>query len=124
MSVIEIANQLVAFCKEGKNVEAINTLYADDVESIEAADPPEGERTTKGIEAVRGKNQWWNENHEIHESSVKGPWPHGDDRFAIHFFFDVTNKPSSQRYKMEEIGVYTVANGKVIREEFFYSMGG
>ncbi|MEM9460422.1 MAG: nuclear transport factor 2 family protein [Myxococcota bacterium] len=125
MSVIEIANQLVAFCKEGKNLEAINTLYADDVESIEAAAPPEGgERITKGIEGVRGKNKWWSENHDVHESSLDGPWPHGDDRFAIRFSFDVTNKPSGQRYKMDEIGVYTVANGKVIREEFFYSMGG
>lgn len=123
MSVIEIANQLIAFCKEGKNLEAINTLYAEDVESIEAADSPGGERVTKGIEGVRGKNKWWGENHEIHEASVEGPWPHGDDRFALRFFYDVTNKPSGQRLKMDEIAVFTTANGKVIREEFFYKMG-
>ncbi|MCA9707014.1 MAG: nuclear transport factor 2 family protein, partial [Myxococcales bacterium] len=109
MSLMEIANQLVAFCKEGKNLESINTLYADDVESIEAADPPQGDRVTKGIEGVRAKNQWWGENHEVHSAGVEGPWPHGSDRFAVRFSYDVTNKPSGQRYQMDEIGVFTVA---------------
>ena len=76
MSVIEIANQLVAFCKEGKNLESINTLYAENVVSVEAAEPQQGgQRVTEGIEGVRGKNQWWSENHEVHEASVEGPWP-------------------------------------------------
>ncbi len=125
MSVIDIANQLIAFCNEGKNLESINTLYADDVESIEAADPQQGgERVTKGIEGVRAKNKWWTENHEVHSVKLEGPWPHGDDRFAVRFSYDVTNKPSNMRYQMDEIAVFTTANGKVIREEFFYQMGG
>ena len=123
MSALEIGQKLVAFCKEGKNLDAINSLYADDVVSVEAADPPGGERTASGIDAVRGKNQWWTENHEIHSASVEGPWPHGDDKFAVRFSYDVTNKPSGQRIKMDEIAVYTLTNGKVSREEFFYTMG-
>jgi len=123
MSAKEIGQQLVAFCKEGKNLESINTLYADSIESVEAAEPQQGgERTTKGIEGVRGKNQWWSENHEIHSAAVHGPYPHGDDRFAVRFEYDVTNKPSGQRIKMDEVGVFTVDNGKIVKEEFFYDM--
>lgn len=125
MSAFEIGKKLVAFCKEGKNLDSINTLYSENIVSIEAAEPQQGgERITKGIEGVRGKNQWWSENHEVHESNVEGPWPHGDDRFAVRFGFDVTNKPSGQRFKMDEIAVFTVENDKVVKEEFFYNMGG
>jgi hypothetical protein len=125
MTAHEIGKKLVAFCKEGKNMDSINTLYADDVVSIEAAAPPQGgDRVTNGIEGVRGKNTWWIENHEIHDSSVEGPWPHGDDKFAVRFTYDITNKPSGMRMKMDEIGVFTVKNDKIVQEEFFYSMGG
>jgi ketosteroid isomerase-like protein len=126
MSVVEIANQLVAFCKAGKNLEAINTLYADDIVSVEAHTPPGGgERVMRGIDAVRGKSEWWAANHEIHSAGVEGPWPHGDDRFAVRFSYDITNKPSGMRISMDEIAVFTLANGKIVREEFFYMpMGG
>jgi ketosteroid isomerase-like protein len=68
---------------------------------------------------VKGKGEWWLANHEIHSASVTGPWPHGD-RFVVGFQYDVTNKPSGKRMKMDEVGVYTVRNGKIVREEFFY----
>ena len=123
MSVKEIGNKLVAFCKEGKNLDAINELYGDNIESVEAVAPPEGERVAKGIDAIRGKNQWWGENHEIHSASVEGPWPHGNEKFAVHFSYDVTNKPSGNRMKLDEIAVYTVDGGKIVKEEFFYDMG-
>lgn len=122
MDAMEIGQQLVTCCSEGRNLEAIDTLYAGDIVSVEAADPPEGDREMQGIDAVRGKNQWWLDNHEVHSASVKGPFPHGEDRFAVTFNFDVTNKPSGQRFSMEEVALYTVSDGKVVREEFFYSM--
>jgi len=121
--VKEIGEKLVALCMEGKNLECIDTYYADDVVSVEAGDPPDGERTTKGIEGVRGKNTWWMENHEVHEALVEGPFPHGDDRFAVIFRYDVTFKPAKQRMKMDEVGVFTVSGGKIAKEEFYYSMG-
>ena len=126
MSAFEIGKQLVAFCKEGKNLESINTLYSENIESIEAWPPQQGgEQVTKGIEGVRGKNQWWAENHEVHSANVEGPWPHGNDRFAVRFSYDITNKPSGMRMQMDEIGLFTVADGKVVKEEFFYPpMGG
>ncbi|MCR9159071.1 MAG: SnoaL-like domain-containing protein [Nannocystaceae bacterium] len=123
MSAKEIGQQLVAFCKEGKNLESINTLYAETIESVEASEPQQGgERVTKGIEGVRGKNQWWSENHEIHSAAVHGPYPHGDDRFAVRFEYDITNKPSGMRMQMDEVGVFTVEGGKIVKEEFFYDM--
>jgi ketosteroid isomerase-like protein len=123
MQINEIGRRLVELCKQGKNLESIDTLYAQDVESIEASKPAQGERVTRGIEAVRSNNIHWLEHNEIHEASCEGPYPHGDDRFAVRFAYDVTNKPSGQRMKMDEVAVFTVAAGKIVREEFFYQMG-
>ena len=123
MDTMQIANKLVALCKEGRNRDALDTLFADDVVSIEAGAPPGAQREAKGLAAVKAKGDWWMANHEIHSANVTGPWPH-DDRFVVGFQYDVTNKPSGKRMKMDEVGLYTIANGKIVREEFFYSMGG
>lgn len=123
MNTMEIAQQMVALCRQGKNTEALNTLFAADVVSVEAFAPPgTPSREAKGLAAVKGKGEWWVANHEIHSAAVSGPWPH-DDRFIVGFQYDVTDKPSGQRMKLDEVGLYTVKNGKIVREEFFYHMG-
>jgi hypothetical protein len=120
MNTIEIANQLVEWCKVGKNDDAVVALFAEDAVSIEAAPMPDGTSETVGIAGIRAKGDWWRDNHEVHAASVTGPWPHGD-RFIVGYHFDVTNKPSGQRMVMDEAGLYTVKHGKIVLEEFFYS---
>ena len=122
MNTMEIGRKLVALCGQGKNAEALDTLFAADVVSVEAVAMPGMQQEAKGLAAVRGKGEWWVANHEIHSASVTGPWPHGD-RFVVGFQYDVTNKPSGKRMKMDEVGLYTVRDGKIVREEFFYDMG-
>jgi ketosteroid isomerase-like protein len=119
MNTIEIAKKLVELCKQGKNMEALDILFADDVVSVEAVAMPGMQQEIKGLAAVKRKGEWWLANHEIHSASVTGPWPH-EDRFVVGFQYDVTNKPSGKRMKMDEVGLYTVHNGKIVREEFFY----
>jgi ketosteroid isomerase-like protein len=124
MDTKEVGEKLVALCREGKNVEAVDTLYGPDIVSVEAISTPEMPAEMRGIEAVRGKNTWWLDNHEIHSASAEGPYPHGD-KFAVKYAYDVTAKAgpmAGQRMKMDEVAVYTVRDGKVVREEFYYSM--
>jgi hypothetical protein len=120
MNTMDIANKLVELCRQGKNDDALTTLFSADVVSVEAFAPPGGEQEAKGLQALRRKGDWWRNNHEIHSASVSGPWPHGD-RFVVGFQYDVTNKPSGRRMKLDEVGLYTIENGKIIREEFFYA---
>jgi len=125
---LAIGKQLADFCNQGKNLDAINTLYADNVVSVEACDMgnPELPQTTTGIDGVRKKNQWWSEHHQVHSGTVNGPFPHGD-KFILMFNYDVTSNcgpMAGQRMQMEEAGLFTVQNGKVAKEEFFYHMGG
>ena len=119
MTTIEIANKLVEFCRQGKNKEA-KVLYAEHAVSVEASSPPGVPQESRGLAAIRAKGEWWTANHEVHSSYVAGPWPH-KNMFIIGFQFDVTHKPSGQRIKMEEMGLYTVENEKIVREEYFYS---
>lgn len=121
---LEIGNKLVEMCREGKNVEFINEHYADNIVSVEAAAGPGADsRIIEGKPGVLGKSEWWFANHEIHDAKVEGPWPNGDDKFAVRFTYDVTNKQMNMRMNMDEIAVYTLNGGKIAREEFYYNMG-
>jgi SnoaL-like domain len=123
MSAQEIGKKLVAFCKAGQNIESIKTLYADNVESVEAVAAPGGSRVTRGKDAVLTNNVKWLEAHEVHSAVTEGPYPHGDDKFAVRFTMDVTNKANGQHLQLDEVAVYTLERDKVVREEFFYSAG-
>lgn len=119
MSTEEIAKTIVSMCSEGKFQEAVEATYSADIVSIEAHAPEGQSRESKGIDAVRAKGQWWAENHEVHSAVVEGPLVAGS-YFSVTFKMDVTFKPASKRFVMEEVAVYKVADGKIVREEFFY----
>ncbi len=121
MTPSEIANELVAGCREGRTRENLDKLYAADAVSVEAADFGQG-RETKGLAGIHGKHDWWENSQIVHSSSVEGPFPHGDDRFAVIFDMDTEDKSSGKRGAMREVAIYTVQGGKIVREEFFYGM--
>jgi hypothetical protein len=114
MDIKEVAQGLVAMCNEGKFHEAIEAYYGENIVSVE------GDGTvTNGLEAVLGKSKWWYENFEVHSASVKGPYVSANG-FSVIFNIDATQKSENKRMKMEEVAVYNVENGKIVREEFFY----
>lgn len=117
ITVKEIAEDFAALCKAGKHEEAGERYWADDVVSREAMEGPMAEM--RGRAAVKGKGEWWYANHEIHSVTTEGPFLHGD-QFALRFEMDVTAKQTGQRTHMAEIGLYTVKDGKVVEERFFY----
>ncbi len=124
MDTKQVGEKLVEYCRKGKNLEAIEKLYSKDIVSVEAQGSPDMPAEMRGIDAIRGKNQWWIDNNEVHSASVEGPFPN-KDRFAVKFHYETTPKGGpmkGKRLKMDEVGVYTVKDGKIVREEFFYSM--
>jgi hypothetical protein len=121
MTTHEVADKLVKLCSEGKFQEATKALYSLDIVSMEAGAPPGGSRETKGLPAVAAKGEWWAANHEVHSASVEGPLVAGS-HFSVVFKLDVTFKPQAKRFQMEEVALYKVADGKIVYEEFFYSM--
>ena len=123
-ATMTIGAQLVDFCKNGQYIEAIDALYADDIVSVEAFESPGHPKEMRGKEAIRGKSEWFMNANEIHGGEVKGPYPCEDGRFAVWMTIDMTPKEgpmAGNRFQMEEVCMYTVANGKIAKEEFFYN---
>ena len=120
MNSAEIAAQLVALCRQGKFVEAIEALYADDAVSIEAADYQGLGRETHGKSAFLEKSAAWLRDNGVHSFQVEGPYV-SPEHIAVVFTFDFTRRASGERLKFAEAALYTVAGGKVVREEFLYS---
>ena len=116
MTTQDIAKDLVALCAAGKFDEAGEKYWADDVISREAMDGPMAK--LQGKDAVRGKGEWWANAHEVHTSTVGGPYVNGDE-FIVRFTIDMTVKESGQRVSMDEVGLYKVRDGKIVEESFF-----
>jgi ketosteroid isomerase-like protein len=116
MTTHELAQAFTTLLKQGKGDEAGKTYWSDDIVSMEAM---EGDMAVlKGRKAVQGKGAWWYANHEVHSLGVEGPYVHGD-QFALRFTLDVTPK-GGKRMQMDEVGLYSVKNGKIVEERFFF----
>jgi hypothetical protein len=118
MTTEQVATKLFELCDRGEFLKAVDELYAKDILSVEPMAMHGMPAETRGFDAVRGKSVWWMDNHEVHSCKVSGPFIAGD-KFIVEFEIDVTNKPSKKRMQMKEAGLYAVANGKVVREDFF-----
>ena len=122
MTTTEVAVQLLALCREGKHIEAVDTLYADDVVSVEPEDLGPLARELRGKAAVMSKNVWWYGVNDVHSFTAVGPYVNRDS-FALQLTFDFTNKESGARMLFNEVALFTVVDGKITREEYFYAAG-
>lgn len=120
MELRELANELVSGCREGREMENLDRLYAADAVSVEAMDAGGQGREARGLEAIKGKHEWWENNMEVTSSKVSDPMLHGDDRFAVIFDVQGHEKDGGKPFDMREVAIYHAANGKIVREEFFY----
>ena len=114
----DIANRLHEFFKENKWQEVQDELFSDDAESIE---PPgsQGLPSVKGLQAIKKKGKdWENMIQEVHGGWTGEPISAGN-YIAIAMGVDATMKDGN-RMKMDEIAVYEVRDGKIVKEQFFY----
>lgn len=118
MTTKEVADKLVGFCRQGQFEEAAKELYANNIVSIEPDGTPVKE--VKGFEAVIAKEQQFNDMvEEFHGVEVSDPLV-ADQFFSCTMKMDVTFK-GAPRTSMEEVCLYKVENGKISREEFFFT---
>lgn len=116
-SPAELGSQLVAAFNQGKGDAWIAKVWSPAIESVEGVGVGLGWR---GLPAVEAKNAEWMSQHTVHGGSAEGPYV-GSTGFSVKLRMDVEVKATGARRVMEEIGVYTVKNGKIVREEFMYS---
>ena len=119
MTPKEIAQELVAGCREDRTRANLDVLYADDAVSVEPEDMGQG-REARGLDAIKAKHDWWESSMEMLDGDIIGPMMHGEDRFAVIFRLKVREKATGSVSEMEEVGVYHLSGGKITREEFYY----
>lgn len=116
----ELGSSLVSLYNQGKFQEIEEMMWSPKIESIEGFGVS---MMWSGKKAVRTKGEDWMATHKIHETKAEGPFV-GATGFAVKFFMDVEDMNTGKREPMHEVGVYTVKNGKIVREEFMYHVGG
>ena len=120
MPLKEIADELVAGCREGRELANLDVLYSADAVSVEAAEQGMP-REAQGLDAIKGKHAWCDSAVEVTSATVSDPLLHGEDRFAVVFEVQGKDKETGTAFDMKEIAVYHVAEDKIVREEFFYN---
>lgn len=119
MTTQEVANRLVELCREGKHEQAVKELYSPEIVSIE----PEGmpNRIVKGLEGIAKKGEKFQSMLEKVNSSVISDPIVAENFFSCSMLMNVQMKGVPVAVDMDEVCVYTVNNGKIVREEFFYT---
>jgi hypothetical protein len=122
MNTEEVAQKVVELVRKQAWHEALDTLYDKNIVSVEASGMGGESPEKRGIDQVRGKIDWWVNTMEVHSFKANGPFV-AHDRFVVQYDADVTDKNSKKRMQLSEVGVYTVKNGKIVREEFLSFTG-
>jgi hypothetical protein len=113
---LDIGQDLVAMFNAGQLSEIEKKWWSRDLVSVEGHGMA---MAWSGVDKVNEKNSWWIDNNTLHGASAEGPFV-GASGFAVKYRMDVEEKASGKRQAMEEVGVYTIRDGKIIREEFMY----
>jgi limonene-1,2-epoxide hydrolase len=119
MMTSQIADRLVELCRKGEFEAAQTELFAEDAVSIE----PEGApmEMAEGLAAIQEKGrQFMASVEQMHGIVISEPVVAGNF-FTVSMALDTTFKGRG-RVNMEELCVYEVDGGKIITEQFFYSV--
>jgi hypothetical protein len=117
MTTQEIAERLVALCRQGHVETAQKELYATDAINIEPYATAAFAKETKGLNAIIDKGHKFAAMIEqVHSISLSDPLVAGSS-FACAMHLDLTIKGHG-RMSLDELCIYEVENGKIISEQF------
>lgn len=118
MTTQEVANRFNELAQSFQFDKIQEELYSDDAESIEPAHA-QGLQSVKGMDAIREKGKRFNEMvEEMHGGYSNAPIVAGN-HFSLAMGIDCTMKGQG-RVNIEEIAVYEVKDGKIVKEHFFF----
>ena len=118
MTTQEVADRFVTLMREGQSAQIHEELYAPDIESIEPEGMPGA--YVKGMEGIQEKARQWEAMIETMHSGTVGDPIVADNHFACTMHYRVTFKGAPGPTDMEQICLYTVDEGKITREMYYY----
>lgn len=119
MTIQEIANRLVHLCRQGQYEQAVHELYDHNARSVE----PEGSNmpSVQGLDQFEIKGKAFEEQIAQHNSSSVSDPIVAENFFAIGMYMNVDFVDGPKSVDMNEICLYEVRDGKIVREEFRYA---
>ncbi len=118
MTTQEVANRFNELAQTGQWSQIQDELFSEDAASVEPSNSP-GLKSAEGIDAIRQKGQQFQTMvEEMHGGYSNEPQVAGR-YFAVAMGMDCTMKGMG-RQKMDEIALYEVKDGKIVKEQFFY----
>jgi hypothetical protein len=118
LTTTEVAARFNELAKEGNWNKIQEELFAENAVSIEPPGSP-GLQSVEGLPAIKQKGKdFENMVEEMHGGYSSDPLVTGN-HFAVAMGMDVTMKGAG-RSKMDEIALYEVKDGKIVKEQFFY----
>ncbi len=118
MTTQDVANRFHELAQTGQWNQIQDELFAENALSIEPANSP-GLQSVEGLDAIREKGKGFEESvEEMHGGYSNEPQVAGN-YFAVAMGMDATFKGMG-RQKMDEIALYEVKDGKIVKEQFFY----
>lgn len=118
MTTQKIADRFDELAQTGQWDKIQDELFADDAVSIEP-EHSQGLKSVQGREGLKQKAQQFGEMVEEMHGGYSHPPQVAGNHFAVAMGMDVTMKGQG-RMKMDEIAVYEVKGGKIVKEQFFY----
>jgi len=115
METKDIAVRLVELCKKGEFETCYQELYSPEIVSVEA----DGTEVS-GFDGIKQKGKEWNDRLEEFHGSTIGDAVVSGNYFSLPMSMTIKFKGAPAVHKFEEICVYTVKDGKIVREQFFY----
>ena len=118
MTTQDVANRFHELAQKGAWSQVHDELFADHAVSIEPEHAP-GVQKVEGREGIRKKGEMFQQMlEETHDAYSREPQVAGN-HFAVVMGLDATMKGMG-RMKMDEIAVYEVKDGKIVKEQFFF----
>ncbi|WP_344732926.1 nuclear transport factor 2 family protein [Spinactinospora alkalitolerans] len=118
LSAQEVGGAYVSLFRQNRFVDTPKFMSTDMVRiaPLETA----GERKElRGLEEIMANSRRLTADYEIHGVEVEGPFV-AQDRFAVRFTFDEIHVPTGERATKTKMSLYTVAEGRITREVYYY----
>ena len=107
----EIGESLVSLFNAGMSDEAESTWYHRKIDSIE-----DDGSVFEGWKGVQEKGKWWRENFTVLSMKASGPYVCSTGFTVI--YSGRLRMPDGTEVNAHECGVYTVEDGRIVREQF------
>lgn len=118
MTTQEVANRFNELAQKNQWDQIQDELFANNAVSVE---PPgaQGLQSVEGLAAIKGKGKQFADSvEEMHGGYTTAPVV-GGRFFSVAMGMDCTMKGMG-RMQMDEVAVYEVKDGKIVKEQFFY----